>query len=215
MSNLEEKLGGTQPDAGTAQPAAIAPGEGLPSHTAHEQTAPAQLYGYVAEFEDEHDLLHAAQRARQAGFRRIDAYSPIPVEGLSDAIGFKRSFVPLLMLGGGLFGTGGRLWSAVLVARHQLPDQCRRPAAAQRADVHSDHVRDDGSVRCADRRHRHVCAERAAAPYHPLFNVSAFARASQDRFFLAIEARDRLFRPNQTREFLESLNPVAVHEVYP
>ena len=67
MSKFEEKLGGTQPDSGTTQPGAIAPGEGLPAHTADTHTPPPQLYGYVAEFEDEHELLHAAQRTRQAG----------------------------------------------------------------------------------------------------------------------------------------------------
>lgn len=215
MSKFEEKLGGTQPDSGTTQPGAIAPGEGLPAHTADTHTPPPQLYGYVAEFEDEHELLHAAQRTRQAGFRRIDAYSPIPVEGLSEAIGFRRSFIPLLVLGGGLAGLVGGLGLQVWAMAINYPVNVGgRPLLSIPMFIP---ITFETTVLLAAFAGviGMFVLNGLPQPYHPLFNVDAFARASQDRFFLAIESTDRLFRPNQTREFLESLHPVAVHEVYP
>jgi hypothetical protein len=215
MSDLEEKLGGTQPDESTSQPGSLAPGEGLPPSTPAAYESEAELYGYVAEFEDEHELLHAAQRARQAGFRHIDAYSPIPVEGLSEAIGFRRSFIPLLMLAGGigglLAGLGLQYWSLVLNYPINIGGRPLNsmpmfvPIAFETTILFASFAGIIGMF----------VLNGLPAPYHPLFNVAAFARASQDRFFLAIDATDRLFRPGQTREFLKGLNPVAVHEVYP
>lgn len=210
MSKLEETLGATQPDASTAQPGSLAPGEGLPA-----ESATPSLYGYVAEFEDEHDLVHAAQRARQAGFRNMDAYSPVPVEGLSEAINFRRSYVPWLMLFGGLGGMvagfGLQYWSFVINYPINIGG---KPLASIPMFIPITFETTILAAAFAGVIGMFVL-NGLPAPYHPLFNVAAFGRASQDRFFLAIDASDRLFRPGRTREFLESLHPVAVHEVYP
>ena len=64
----------------------------------------SHIYGVVGEFENEHQLIHAAEKAREAGYRRIEGYAPFPVEGLSEALGLKRNTVPLITLIGGLCG---------------------------------------------------------------------------------------------------------------
>ena len=60
------------------------------------------IYGIMAEFDSVHTLLAAANRTREAGYKRIDAYSPFPIEGLAEAIGFHRDEVPLVVLIGGI-----------------------------------------------------------------------------------------------------------------
>ena len=68
--------------------------------------AKARFFGVAAEFEEPEQLLDAARRAREAGFKRMDAYSPFPIHGLSDAIGFRDERVPLIMFLGGVIGNG-------------------------------------------------------------------------------------------------------------
>ena len=65
------------------------------------------LYGLLAEFENTEALLEAARKAHEAGYRRLDAYTPFPVEGLADALGFHTTRVPLIVLIGGLIGCFG------------------------------------------------------------------------------------------------------------
>jgi hypothetical protein len=78
----------------------------------------SHIHGVVGEFETEHQLLHAAEKALEAGYRRVEAYAPFPVEGLSEALGLKRNKVPLITLIGGLCGgIGGfslQYWVAVI-----------------------------------------------------------------------------------------------------
>ena len=63
-----------------------------------------RVYGLMAEFEKPEALLEAAHRAYEQGYRRMDAYSPFPVEGLSEALGMRRTALPLVVLGGGITG---------------------------------------------------------------------------------------------------------------
>ncbi|MDP9350607.1 MAG: DUF3341 domain-containing protein, partial [Chloroflexota bacterium] len=62
------------------------------------------IYGLLAEFDGEHALMEAAHAVRQAGYRKIDAYTPVPVHGLAEALGLPRTRIPLLVLCGGLIG---------------------------------------------------------------------------------------------------------------
>src|SRR5688572_10893447 len=67
-------------------------------------TAPASYFGILAEFADAHELVAAARKIHEAGYRDVEAYSPLPVEGLADAIGFHRSWMPRVVLIGGIVG---------------------------------------------------------------------------------------------------------------
>jgi hypothetical protein len=180
-----------------------------------DETEDVALYGLVAEFEHEEALIKAAQAARAAGYRRMDAYTPFPVEGLSEIIGFRKSRVPLLMLLGGLAGAVGgyalQYWASVINYPINIGGRPLNstpmfiPVAFETTILVSAIV---GVVAM-------IALNGLPAPYHPLFNVAEFGRASQDRFFLAIEASDPSFDRRETSEFLRGLDADAVHEVAP
>jgi hypothetical protein len=172
-------------------------------------------YGLVAEFVDEHAILDAARSAYAEGYRRLDAYTPIPVEGLSEVVGFRKSRIPLLMLMGGIAGLVGgfalQYWVHVINYPLNIGG---KPLNSVPMWVP---ITFETTVLLAALTGvlAMIVLNGLPAPYHPLFNVAEFARASQDRFFLAIEATDPRFDMTRTRQFLESLGPASVHEVLP
>lgn len=192
----------------------------MTEHVAHDLAheaaeAAVRPYGLVAEFVDEHAILEAARRAYAEGYRRLDAYTPIPVEGLSDLVGFRKSRIPLLMLLGGIAGLVGgfalQYWVHVINYPINIGG---KPLNSVPMWVP---VTFETTVLLAALTGvlAMIVLNGLPAPYHPLFNVAEFARASQDRFFLAIEATDPRFDMTQTRRFLENLAPASVHEVLP
>jgi hypothetical protein len=170
-------------------------------------------YGLIAEFEDPTALVSATHRAYQAGYRRMDAYSPFPIEELTEALGAHHSKLPLIVLIGGLCGCiGGYLlqyWAATTAypvnvggkPLHSWPAfipitfECTILVAALSAVLGM------------------LALNGLPMPYHPVFNVSRFALASRNRFFLCIEATDKQFDPEETRAFLLSLSPREVTAV--
>lgn len=181
---------------------------------AHVEPPPA-LYGLMAEFETPTALVAAAERARLEGYRNMDAYSPIPIEELSEALGLRRTRLPMLVLAGGILGGlagyGLEYWSQAIAY----------PLNAGGRPYHSwpyfIPVTFETTVMGAS-----LCAfvgmwvlNKLPMPYHPVFNVPAFVRASQDRFFLCIETTDPRFDRHATAKFLESLRPMGVSEVVP
>ena len=172
------------------------------------------LHGLMAEFEEPEQLIAAANRAYAAGYRKMDAYSPMPVEGLAEAIGFKRNWVSLVVLIGGLAGCIGGfslLWWICMVAYpHNVGG---RPFNSWPAFIP---ITFECTVLLAALSSviGMLAMNKLPMPYHPVFNVHSFAeRASVDRFFLCIEATDPKFDLEQTRAFLIELNPEEVAEV--
>jgi hypothetical protein len=171
------------------------------------------IYGLMAEFDSPDALLVAAQRAYEAGYRRMDAYSPFPVEGLAEAIGFHRSGLPLVVLIGGIVGgLGGYLMQYYLSAIDYPLNIGGRPLHSAPSFIP---VTFELTI---------LIAALAAVlgllalnglpmPYHPVFNVPRFELASRNLFFLCIEATDRQFDRQNTRRFLESLQALGVSEV--
>lgn len=176
-------------------------------------TPTSDIHGLMAEFESPTALVKAADRTREAGYVDVDAYSPIPIEELHHAIGFKATKLPLMVLIGGL--TGGSLgfmleyWvSAVAYPLNvggkplfswpmfiPVTFECSILGAALTAVFGM------------------FALNKLPQPYHPVFNVARFAEASRNRFFLCIEATDRQFDLVRTRAFLESLGPTEVTTV--
>ena len=173
----------------------------------------AGLYGLMAEFLEPHDLVSAAEAARVAGYRRMDAYSPFPVEGLSEALGFRGTRLPLLVLAGGilggLLGYGLQYWIHVIEYPYNIGG---RPFHSWPAFIP---VTFELTILGASLTAvlGMLALNGLPMPYHPVFNVPEFNLASQHRFFLTIEARDRMFDVVRTREFLESRGPVQVTAV--
>jgi hypothetical protein len=176
-------------------------------------TRPPGTYGVIAEFDDPTSLVAAATNAHSAGYRCMDAYSPFPIEELHHAMGSHQSRLPLIVLIGGLVGCLGgyalQYWASAIAyplnvagkPLHSWPAfipvtfECTILGAALSAVLGM------------------LALNGLPMPYHPVFNVPRFALASRNRFFLCIEAKDPKFDLEDTRHFLETLNPREVTTV--
>jgi len=180
----------------------------------HEADAPT-VFGLMAEFETPDGLVTATEKARLEGYRKMDAYSPIPIEELNEALGLNRTRLPkLVFLGGILGGLGGyglEYWTQVIAYPLNIGG---RPFHSW---PHFIPVTFETTVLGAALTAfvGMWALNGLPMPYHPVFNVPAFARASRDRFFLMIETADPRFDRHATQKFLESLHPVGVSEVAP
>lgn len=179
--------------------------------TNHPPRSP--IYGLMAEFLTPDAVLEATRRAYDRGYRRMDAYSPIPVEGLDEALGFRRSRMTTVVLIGGVIGAVGGYFMQWYTAVIDYPYNIGgRPFDSWPAFIP---ITFETTV---------LCAALAAVlgmlglnglprPHHPVFNVPAFALASRSRFFLCLESIDPLFDREATRRFLEELHPREISEV--
>lgn len=171
------------------------------------------LYGIIAEFESAEELLHAAKRAREAGYTQMDAYSPFPVHGLSEAIGFEDHKLPWTVFFAGVVGAiaGFSLQYYISVVDYPL-NIGGRPFLSWPSFIP---VTFETTVLFAafGAFIGMLAFNGLPQPYHPVFNAPRFERASQDRFFLCIEAKDPLFDRTKTRQFLENLGARLVSEV--
>jgi hypothetical protein len=171
------------------------------------------IYGLLAEFGDAESLRSAAAVARAAGYRRVDAFTPMPVEGLAEALGKTYTRIPTITFVGGLVGaiSGYALQYYVSVIAYPL-NVGGRPLHSWPAFIP---VTFEMTVLCAALAAvlGMLALNGLPRPHHPLFNVDAFKLASRDRFFLAIEARDAAFDLEETRHFLHNLSPRQVWEV--
>ncbi len=171
------------------------------------------VYGLIAEFDTPTEIVVAARKAYAEGYRRMDAYSPFPVEGLSEAVGFPKDNVALVCLIGGILGLatayvlqywinaqsyplniGGRpfhSWPAFIVVTFEMTVLFGGLSAALGM----------------------LAMNGLPMPYHPVFNVPTFNFASRDKFFLCIEAADPRFDRQRTFEFLASLGARTITEV--
>jgi hypothetical protein len=164
------------------------------------------IYGYLAQFRTPADLVDAARRARARGYRNLDAYSPFPVEGLAEALDFRETRVPAAVLVGGLLGAGGGyLLQFGLNVDYPL-NVGGRPLNSVPSWIP---IMYELTILLAALAAvlGMLALNGLPMPYHPVFNVPDFARASSDRFFLSISARDPLARNEDPRAFLESLQP--------
>jgi len=172
------------------------------------------VYGVMAEFSTPTDAVMAARKAREAGYTRMDAYSPFAVEELSEAVGFHHTRLPLVVLIGGILGCVGGVAMQYWVAAVAYPlNVGGRPLFSWPSFVPI-------TFECT------VLAAAASAvfgmlalnglpmPYHPVFNVGRFAMASRDHFFLVIESTDPKFERHRTADFLLHMDGVqGVEEV--
>jgi hypothetical protein len=171
------------------------------------------VYGLMAEFDTPQELLTAAQKTHGAGYKQIDAFSPFPVEGLADAIGFHKNSVSLVVLIFGIIGglsgyllqyyvsvisyptnIGGRpyhSWPSFIIVTFELTILLGGISAAVGM----------------------LALNGLPMPYHPVFNVPEFARASDDKFFLVVFSTDPNYDAARTREFLRGLAPRTISEV--
>ncbi len=171
------------------------------------------IYGMLAEFDTPTELVVAARRAYEEGFRRMDAYSPFPIEELAEAIGMHSDRVPLVVLVGGILGgLGGYMLQYWINVISYPVNVGGRPFHSWPAFIP---VTFEMTILFAGLAGAFgmLALNGLPMPFHPLFNSSRFAFATRDRFFLCIEATDPKFDLTGVRTFLESLNPRSVSEV--
>lgn len=177
------------------------------------ETATNPIYGMMAEFDNPTDLVKATEHAYAAGYRKMDAYSPYPIEELSDALGFRKNRVPLVVLVGGILGglsgyllqywvsavsfpinVGGRpyhSWPAFIIVTFEMTILFGGISAVVGM----------------------LALNGLPMPYHPVFNNSRFTSVTRDRFFLCIEAADPKFDLVSTGSFLMGQKAIDVTEV--
>jgi Protein of unknown function (DUF3341) len=171
------------------------------------------IYGLMAEFDSAQALVDAARKTREAGYKKIDAYSPFPIEGLAEEIGMHFDEIPLTVLIGGIIGgctgylmqywmsavdyplnIGGKpphSWPAFIVITFEMTILFAGISAVLGM----------------------LAFNGLPMPYHPVFNVPRFAFASKDRFFLIVFSSDKKYNPVETRRFFETLDPRSISEV--
>ena len=171
--------------------------------------AAATLHGLMVEFDNADAILAATRRAREAGYRRMDAYTPYPVHGLAEELGLRKTNIPFVVLVGALvgaaagfgmqyfsmaidytFNVGGRpvnSWPVFIPITFELLILVGALAAFFGM----------------------LLLNGLPRPNHPVFNVPGFGRSSQDRFFLCVEAGDPQFDREATAEFLATLAPLS------
>jgi hypothetical protein len=172
-------------------------------------------YGLMAEFTSATQIVTAARAVHDAGYSKVDAYTPYPMEEVLDALHLHGTRVPLLVLGGGILGLLAGLGLQYYTAVIDFPLNIGgRPVAAWPAWVVPAFETTVlfaalGAVLGM------LALNGLPQPYHPVFNVPGFALASRDRFFLCIEAEDPKFDLDGTRELLRRLGAAEVSEVQP
>jgi hypothetical protein len=173
------------------------------------------IYGLIAEFENPTGLVNAARAAREQGYRKLDAYSPFPIEELNDALHLHHNKLPLIVLLGGLVGgsLGYLLQYYVTVVYFPINIAGRPLLSWPSYVVITFEMTILFAALSAVLGLLALCG--LPMPYHPVFNVPRFALASRNRFFLCIQARDPLFDRAKTSAFLETLEPREVSEVAP
>src|SRR3954453_3093396 len=176
-------------------------------------TTATRLYGLLAEYKSPEALIEAAEKTYARGYRRIDAYSPFPVEGLAEAIGFHSNRMPLIVLIGGVLGGIGAYFMMWYSAVINYPlNVGGKPLHSWPAFVP---ITFEVTVLVASLSAvlGMLGLNGLPMPHHPLFYVPDFTRASRSRFFLCIQADDPMFDLDETRAFLEDLEPRRILEV--
>ncbi len=178
----------------------------------HSPMVPA-LYGLMAEFDTPTALVRATQAAYDAGYRRMDAYSPFPIEEASEALGFHKTRVPLIVLMGGLLGGLSayalQYWINVIAYPLNVGGKPWHSWPAFIIPTFEMTVLFGGLAGVFGM----FALNGLPMPYHPVFNVERFSAVTRDRFFLCVEAADPQFDLIQTHEFMEKLKPLSISEV--
>lgn len=172
-----------------------------------------KLYGIMAEFDSATELVDAANQVREAGFTKTDAFSPFPLHEIDEALGIKRSVLPILVFFGGLTGLFLGVGLQVFVhyidyplnvgGRPYLSWPSFFPPSYELTILLAGFTAVFGML----------FLNGLPSPYHPVFNVPRFALASREKFFLLIEADDPNYDHEETKRFMESLGPQEVFDV--
>ena len=177
----------------------------------HEDDETQKPFGLMAEFDSPDSILHAAQKSYDAGYRKIEAYSPFPVHGLDEAVGFPSNRVSLVVLIGGLIGAAAGFGMQAIAMAYHYPFMIGgRPLLSWPMFIPI--TFESGILLASLSAFVGMFAMNGLPmPYHPVFNVERFAqKAARDGFFLTVESSDDRYDEAETRAFLEGLGATHV-----
>ena len=176
---------------------------------------PPVIYGLMAEFDDPTSLVSAAKRTYAAGYRKIDTFSPYPIEEAWEAIGQHDRRLSLIVLAGGVVGLLSGL--ALQEWVHQIAYPMNVAGKPLNSWPQFVPVMFELTILFAALAGviGMILLNGLPMPYHPVFNVARFERASRDKFFLLVESADPKFDRQQTHDFLKGLNASEINEVEP
>ncbi|MDP8208533.1 MAG: DUF3341 domain-containing protein [Candidatus Electryonea clarkiae] len=167
------------------------------------------IQGVIAEFKDPADILHAAGKVRDAGFKEWDVHSPFPVHGMDDAMGEKRSplgwMVAFAAFTGVVVGLGMQWWMSavdyklVIAGKAFFSYQAFFPVTFALGVLFSVITAVFGMLGLNKLRF-----------HHPVFHSNSFERSTDDAFFISILAEDKKFDPNKTLQFFKEIGCVNV-----
>jgi hypothetical protein len=185
----------------------------LPISGSPRRPVSPSLYGVMAEFDNPSDLVAAARRTYEAGYRRINGYSPYPIEELWEAIGFHQTGLPVIVLIGGIVGALGGFFMQYYLAVFDYPlNVGGKPFNSWPAFIP---ITFECTILCAAFAavFGMLALNKLPQPYHPVFNAPNFALATRDHFFLVIEANDPRYNHDEVLNFMKSLEPKEVTDV--
>ncbi|MGI9165968.1 MAG: DUF3341 domain-containing protein [Pyrinomonadaceae bacterium] len=191
----------------------ISPSHHLPVSGSPRRPVSPSLYGVMAEFDNPSDLVAAARRTYEAGYRRINGYSPYPIEELWEAIGFHRTGLPVIVLIGGIIGALGGFFMQYYLSVFDYPlNVGGKPFNSWPAFIPiTFECTILGAAFAAV--FGMLALNKLPQPYHPVFNAPNFALATRDHFFLVIEANDPRYNHDEVLNFMKSLEPKEVTDV--
>jgi hypothetical protein len=183
------------------------------AHTTPAATSPGQgLYGVMAEFTTPDALIEAARRARAEGFTKVEAYTPFPIEEVSEVLGHKTK-MPLIVLIGGLLGMLGgyglQYWTQVIVYPMNIGGRPFHSWPAFIVPTFETTILGASLAAVIGM----IVVNGLPQPYHPVFNVPGFERASSDRYFLVVESTDPKFDHDGVRRLFQGLSSSEVSDV--
>ncbi len=172
-----------------------------------------KIYGLLAEFDTTTEIVVAAEKVRDAGFTETDAFSPFPIHEMDEALGIKRSILPYVVFAGGIagliLGLGLQYYTHVIDypiivgGRPHFSLPAFVPPAYEMTILLAGFAAVFGML----------FMNGLPKPYHPVFNVPRFNLATREKFFLLIKADDPKYDYEETKAFLESLDPQEVFDV--
>lgn len=179
----------------------------------HDATIHAGPYGLMAEFDTAQALLDAAHEVRRAGYTKTDAFSPAPIHGLAEALGFEESIIPKVVLGAGITGAlagyGLEYWTQVMAWPMNIGGRPYHSWVAFIPPAYETTIL-FAALSCFGTL---IVLCGFPKPYHPVFNAPRFSMATSDRFFLVIKANDPKFNAESTKSFLSGLHAKDVVSV--
>jgi mono/diheme cytochrome c family protein len=179
----------------------------------NKEPRPPKACGWMAEFENEHDLLHAAEKVRDAGYTKTDAFTPFPVHGIDHALGIKPTILPFIVLCAGLTG----LTTALLMQWWMNGVDYRYIISGKPFGITPASIPVSFELTILFSAFTSVLGMLALNGLprfsNPVFSNSKFDRATNDRFFLYVDASDKYYNRESVRELLTSVHPASLDEV--